>query len=208
MNGRLEKENKAKEKMEKKLCDLPDIFYAFYNWMDAREKSFTTMDNYINHVVEFMNFYTKGKRNDNFYKNVRDDDIERYMIFIRKRIVDGQEVRVGDEIKAAKWSSLNTFFKFLKQKKYIDDNPMLTTERPQVRTKHTITYMDSKEIDSVFKRVQKEAKPKMKSRDMCVIALGIGMALRVSEIININVEDINFKTNSIKIFEWIKNNFG
>lgn len=199
MNGRLEKENKAKIRMENKLADLPDIFSAFYNWMNAREKSYTTMDNYINHVIEFMNFYTRGKKNEKFYRDVTDDDIENYMIFIRKRIVDGQEVRVGDDIKAAKWSSLSTFFKFLKQKKYIKENPMLSTERPQIRTKHTITYMNKDEIETVFDRVKKDAKQKVKNRDMCVIALGIGMALRVSEIVNINIEDINFKTNSIKI---------
>ena len=37
MNGRIEKENSAKAAMEKKLSDLPEIFTAFYNWMDARE---------------------------------------------------------------------------------------------------------------------------------------------------------------------------
>ena len=42
MGGRLEKEDRAKEKMEQKLSNLPDIFRLFYNWMDAREKSYTT----------------------------------------------------------------------------------------------------------------------------------------------------------------------
>lgn len=199
MNGRLEKEDKAKAKMTKKLSDLPEIFSVFYNWMDARERSYTTMDNYINHVVEFMNFYTNGTRDNKFYTKVTDSDIERYMISIRRKTVEDREVEVGDDIRAAKWSSLNTFFKFLSQKKYISENPMLLTERPQIRTKHTVTYMDSKEIESVFGRVRAEARPKFKNRDVCVIALGIGMALRVSEIININVEDIDFKTNSIRI---------
>ena len=199
MSGRLEKENKARDKMEKKLSNLPEIFSVFYNWMNARDKSYTTMDNYINHVVEFMMFYTKGKVDNKFYNKVTDDDIERYMISIRRRVVNGEEVEVGDDIRAAKWSSLNTFFKFLSQKKYIAENPMLLTERPQVKTKHTITYMNSKEIESVFEKVRKEARPKVKNRDMCVIALGIGMALRVSEIVNINIEDINFKTSQIRI---------
>lgn len=199
MNGRLEKEDKAKAKMTKKLSELPEIFSVFYNWMDARERSYTTMDNYINHVVEFMNFYTNGKTDNKFYTKVTDSDIEKYMISIRRKTIEGKEVEIGDDIRAAKWSSLNTFFKFLSQKKYIAENPMLLTERPQIRTKHTVTYMDSKEIESVFSRVRAEARPKLKNRDMCVIALGIGMALRVSEIININVEDIDFKTNSIRI---------
>lgn len=201
MNGRLEKETIAKERMNKKLSNLPEIFTAFYNWMDAREKSYTTMDNYVNHVVEFMNFVTKGTRDNKFYEKVTDSDIERYMISIRRRIVDGQEVEVGDDIRAAKWSSLNTFFKFLSQKKYITENPMLLTERPQIRTKHTVTYMSPSEIESVFKRIQKEARPKVKNRDTCIVALGIGMALRVSAIVNINVEDIDFKTSTIKVIE-------
>ena len=76
MNGRIEKEIEAKAKMEKKLSKLPNIFTAFYNWMDARDKTYTTMNNYINHVVDFMKFYTKGEPDEDFYSNVTDEDIE------------------------------------------------------------------------------------------------------------------------------------
>ena len=201
MSGRFEKESIAKEKMGKKLSKLPDIFTAFYNWMDVREKSYTTMDSYINHNVEFMNFYTKGKRNNKFYETVKDSDIEAYMMSIRRKIINGNEVSIGDDIRATKWSAINTFFKFLSQKKYIAENPMLLTERPQVRTKHTVTYMTPEEIKSVMDRIQNESRTKVKNRDLCIVSLGIGMALRVSAIVNINVEDIDFKTNTIKVIE-------
>lgn len=201
MQGRLEKEQQANVKMEKKLEQLPQIFTLFYNWMDARDKSYTTMDNYINHVVEFMDFYTKGKRNEKFYKTVTDDDIEKYMTWIRRREVNGKIIEVGDGIRAAKWSSLNTFFKFLSQKKHITNNPMLLTERPKDKTKHTVTYMTPKEIESVFKRISEEARPMVKNRDACIVAIGLGTGLRVSAIVNINVEDIDFKTNTIRVIE-------
>ena len=201
MKGRLEKENTARENMERKLEGLPPILTSFYNWMDAREKSYTTMNNYINHVVEFMDFYTKGKKKDNFYETVTDDDIEKFMTSIRRKDVNGEEVEVGDDIRAAKWSSLNTFFKFLSQKKYITNNPMLLTERPRIRTQHTVTYMTPKEIESVFKRISTESRQMVKNRDMCIVALGLGTGLRVPAIVNIDVEDIDFKTNSIKVIE-------
>lgn len=201
MNGRIEQENKAKEKMEKKLSQLPSIFEAFYNWLDARDKSFTTMNNYINHVVEFMNFFTKGKKDDEFYKKVKDSDIEKYMTSIRRKNVNGEEIRMGDDIRATKWSSLSTFFKFLSQKHYIEENPMLLTERPKIKTEHTITYMTPQEIESVFKRINEEARQMVKNRDACIIALGLGTGLRVSAIVNINVEDIDFVTNTIKVIE-------
>lgn len=201
MKGRLEKEKEARIKMEKKLEKLPQILTSFYNWMDAREKSYTTMDNYINHVAEFMIFYTKGKKNEKFYETVTDDDIERYMTSIRRKNVNGNEVEIGDDIRAAKWSSLNTFFKFLSQKKYISNNPMLLTERPKIRTKHTVTYMTPEEIESVFNRIATEARPMVKNRDACIVAMGLGTGLRVSAIVNIDVEDVDFRTNSIKVIE-------
>lgn len=201
MGGRLEKEDCAKEKMQKKLEELPNIFSVFYNWMDAREKSYTTMYNYINHVVEFMNFYTKGKKNDDFYKTVTDIDIEKYMTFIRRKDVNGERVEVGDDIRAAKWSSLNTFFKFLSQKKYIESNPMLLTERPRVKTKHAITYMSKSEIESVFNKIATEARPMVKNRDACIMAMGLSTGLRVSAIVNIDIEDVNFRTKTIRVIE-------
>ena len=201
MNGRIEKENAAKAAMETKLESLPKIFAAFYDWMDAREKTHTTMRNYINHVVEFMYFCTKGKNYDNFYLHVTDNMIERYMASIRRKNIDGVDVEIGDDIRAAKWSAINTFFKFLSQKNYIENNPMLLTERPKVKTKHSITYMTSDEIESVFKRIDKESRQATKNRDMCIVAMGLGTGLRVSAIVNINVEDVDFVTNSIKVIE-------
>ena len=201
MNGRIEKEIEAKAKMEKKLSKLPNIFTAFYNWMDARDKTYTTMNNYINHVVDFMKLYTKGEPEEDFYSNVTDEDIESYMTYIKRKSARGKDTEVGDDIRAARWSSLNTFYKFLMQKKYIKENPMAQTERPKIRTQHNVTYMTQKEIQSVFDRIEMEGRPMTKNRDRCIIALGLGTGLRVSAIVNINVEDIDFKTNTIRVIE-------
>lgn len=201
MSGRIEKENSAREKMEKKLQQLPGIFTLFYNWMDAREKSYLTMRNYINHTVEFMNFITKGKNKEHFYKDVTDEDIERYMIHIRTKNVDGEVVEVGDDARAAKWSSLNTFFKFLSQKKHIENNPMLHTERPKIKIEHTITYITPEELKTIFDKIEKESRPMVKNRDMCIIAIGFSTGLRVSAIANIDVEDIDFRENTIRVIE-------
>lgn len=201
MAGRIEKENQAREKMEQKLKGLPKIFTLFYNWMDARDKTHTTMRNYINHVIDFMNFITKGEKKENFYKNLTDDDIERYMISIRRRNINGEEVEVGDDIRAARWSSLNTFFKFLSQKKHIDINPMLQTERPKIKTEHAVTYLTPEEIKSVFLKIEESARPMVKNRDKCIMALGLSTGLRVSAIVNIDIEDIDFKENTIRVIE-------
>ena len=200
MSGRVEKEDRARQMMAEKLRSLPEIFTAFYDWMDAREKSYTTMKNYINHVMEFKNFCDSRNRRE-FYKGVTDETIDRYMTSIRRKTVDGVVVEIGDDIRAAKWSALSTFFKFLAQKKYIENNPMLLTERPKIRTDHTITYMTPEEIESVFRKITEEARPMVKNRDFCIMAMGLGTGLRVSAIVNINVEDVDFVNNTIRVVE-------
>lgn len=201
MNGRREKEMKAKEHMTKKLENLPSIFTAFYDWMDIREKSYTTMGNYIRYVEEFMYFFTKGKKSEKFYEKVTENDIEKYMLSIRSKNINGKNIEVGDDIRATKWSCLNTFFAFLSHKKYIDNNPMLLTERPKIRTEHTVVYLTPEEIQSIFNRVKKESRTRDKNRDLCLISLGLATGLRITAIVNINIEDIDFVANTIKVIE-------
>ena len=81
MNGRIEKEKLAKEKMKIKLQDMPEVFTAFYDWLDARDRSYTTIRNYIRHVDEFMKFFTKGKKDNEFYLKVTDNIISYIFIF-------------------------------------------------------------------------------------------------------------------------------
>lgn len=201
MSGRLEKEKQARDRIEEKLKKVPEIFTVFYNWMDAREKTFNTMEKYIDHALEFYDFYTKGKMSKDFYKKVTDDDIERFMIHIRRKTIDGKSIELGDSIRATKWSSLNTFFNFLVKKKYIDINPVAQTDRPKIKTKNTVTYLTQDEISSVFKRIEDESTKKLKSRDTCIVALGLCTGLRVSAIVNIDVEDIDFRANTIRVIE-------
>ena len=159
------------------------------------------MERYIDQVIEFMNFYTKGKPTEEFYKTVTDNDIEKYMVSIRQTTINGKTIQVGDSIRATKWSALNTFFTFLVKKKYIEVNPVSQTERPKLKTKNEVVYMTKDEIKSVFERIEKESTKKLKSRDSCIVALGLCTGLRVSAIVNIDVEDIDFHSNYIKVIE-------
>ena len=53
--GRLEKETRFYENMEKKLSELPSIFREYYTSMRANRKSYTTIGVYIlsNLVIKF-----------------------------------------------------------------------------------------------------------------------------------------------------------
>jgi site-specific recombinase XerD len=201
MNGRLEKELKAEVKMKNRLRGLPLIFTEFYNAMAADEKSYTTMQNYINHNVDFMNFVTNGRPNNTFYKNIKTTNINQYMISVRRKNVNSTVIRTGDDICAARWTSLNTFFKFLKDFEYIYENPMDKTNRPKIRTEHKVTYLTKEEIETVLKEIRLNSTDSKRSRDLCIVSLALSTGLRVSAITQININDVDLENHTINVIE-------
>lgn len=201
MNGRLEKELKSKEKMHKKLAGLPFILTEFYMYMNEDHKSYTTVERYISYVIDFMNYVTNGKCNEEFYKSVTASNVRQYIASLEIQERNGEVVRLGDEIRAARWSAINTFFGFLMQEDYITINPMAKSKRPKVKTKHQVTYLTPEEIQKVLDNVEKDARPMMRNRDLSIISLGLSTGLRVSAIVQINIEDIDFAANKIKVIE-------
>ena len=200
-NGRLERELKAEEKIKRKLTGLPLIFTEFYYSLEGEGKSYTTLNNYINHTVDFMNYITGGKPSNIFYKNVKGAQINQYMASIRRKNINGEIVRLGDDIRAARWSSINAFFKFLKSNDYMAVNPMEKTKRPKIKTEHKVTYLDSDEITAVLDKIRSEASAKRASRDLCIVSLALSTGLRVSAITQIDVDDIDIENNTISVIE-------
>lgn len=201
MNGRLERELKAEEKMMVKLNNLPNIFREFYNTLVADGKTYTTINNYINHNVDFMYYITHNKSDNTFYKDIKAPKINQYIASLRRRTVNGTIVRTGDDICAARWTSLRTFFQFLKDFDYISENPMDKTNRPKIRTEHKVTYLTREEIDTVLNEIKTNSSESKRSRDLCLVSLALSTGLRVSAITQINIDDIDFINYSINVVE-------
>lgn len=201
MSGRIEQENKIKRKIEEKLSALPLIFTAFYNYLEADRKSYATIKHYIEYVSDFMDATFKGEDENEFYKYITVSDIREYIVSLRRRIEDGKEVANSDSIQAARWSAINTFFNFLVLDDYLEVNPMNKTKRPKNRKEKPVVYLDEDEINSIIDRIKEESKPQFVNRDLAIIALGIGTGMRVGALTQINVEDIDFKNNTIHVIE-------
>ena len=200
-SGRLEKENKLQIKIENRLSKLPKILTEFYYDMRGDRKSFTTIDTYTNYVTSFMNYIANDNPTEDFYINVTTAIIKQYLVSLQTREVDGQIVRVGDDIQATRWSALNTFFVFLVNNNYIKENPMAKTKRPKVKTEHKVTYLTQEEIQEVFKNIKNDAGSKLLNRDLALFSLFVSTGLRNSALTQINIEDIDFANNTIRVIE-------
>ena len=201
MSGRIEHENGLKKKIEEKLSTLPSIFSEFYNYMDADQKSYASIKHYIEYVSDFMNAVSTEEHRDDFYKYVTVIEIREYIVSLRRRTERGKEIKNSDSIQATRWSALNTFFNFLVMDDYIEVNPMAKTKRPKNKKEKPVVYLEQNEINTILDKIRSESKPQFVNRDLAMFMLGIGTGIRVGALVQINVEDINFKDNTIHVIE-------
>lgn len=95
--------------------------------------------------------------------------------------------------------SIRSFFKFLQKREFIDKNPTLTLESSKTRTTAEPIYMKIKEAKKYINTI-KEADLLNKKRDLAIVKLFLYAGLRVSELVELNLEDINYEDKSIKFY--------
>lgn len=201
MNGRLEKEILAERKMQNKLSTLPKIFSEYYVYLRASKKTYTTINVYVNYILNLANFLYKDCIKNDFYCNITTSDIENYLISLETKEVGGQLVRVGSDIQCARWSGLNAFFDFLIKRNYLIKNPMSKTTRPKNNTEHEVTYLTKIEINKIMRAIDKNTSKVKRIRDKTIISLALSTGMRVGAIVNLNVTDINFDEQYINVIE-------
>lgn len=201
ISGRLEKETQFYKKMKEKLSGLPKIFSEYCTSMRANRKSYTTVGVYINNVLHFARFVCDGDIAEDFYKNISSSDVESYMISLETKQTKSGIQRTGDDILQTRWTSLNTFFEWLVQRGHIDKNPIQVVSRPKNNTEHKVSYLTKVEINRLFKAIEKNPNRVMAARDRTLISLALSTALRVSALVNINIDDIDFEAGVINVIE-------
>ena len=199
-SGRYEKELKFENRTREKLKQLPDVVTEYYYYLVGSGSSFTTVDNYINYINSFLKFTFNGSYKEDFYLKIRPVHINKFISSLRTKVVDGQIKRTSDSIKAVNWSALNSFFQFLVPN-YISENPVAETKRPKIKDNPNVTYLTPEEISKIMDNVNLISNDRMKNRDLCILKLGLSTGLRVSAIVQIDLDDIDLKNDQIRVTE-------
>ena len=201
-NGRLEKEISELSKIYSKISSLPIVIKDYCYYLEAADKSYNTIKVYINYVINLMDYCTKGQYNETFYQNITSSTMNEYMSSIRyKTGSNGEIIKVGNEIRATRWSALNTFFIYLKNNNLISINPMEQTFRPACKQDKSVTFLTEKEIKQCINSIKNNCTQQYINRDICIFSLAISIGLRVSAITQINLEDIDIQHNTIRVVE-------
>ena len=109
--------------------------------------------------------------------------------------------------KARKLASLRSFYNYYFQKELIQTNPPSLIPMPKLHEKEIIRLdadevailLDTVESGENLTKKQLEYHEKTKVRDVALLTLLLGTGMRVSECVGIDLHDVDFKNNGIKI---------
>lgn len=161
--------------------DIDD--YINYVFIEKKLSS-NTKDAYLNDLLHF-NSYLKNK----ITKNVTYDDVTSYIDSL-------SDADSSDKTIARKIVSIRTFFDYLMMKKKISINPCERLESPKLK-KTLPKVLSEDEIEKLLSLNPKSAK---EYRNMAMIKLMYGTGIRVSELVNLEINDINLTDNYVKVY--------
>lgn len=152
-----------------------------------RNYSDFTCNNYKKDLFEYQIFIENNNLN---YKKLDYNDSKKYLIYLNDKNNSKSTI-------SRKLSSLRTFYKYLVLSNISQSNPFLLVSSPKKEKKipKFINYNNIEEILNV-----PNVKTKEGQRERVIIEVLYASGVRVSELVNIKLNDIDFENRNILIF--------
>jgi integrase/recombinase XerD len=168
-----------------------------YNVFLKTEKNLSdnSVASYNSDIKKFFDYL----RNNTPVRNIEviSDDIIRKFIGYLKKSLNKTDEYFSEKSINRYISSLRSFFKFLESEKFIISNPLENIE--SARTPRTLPEcLTYEEIDSLLSRP--DINNKLELRDRALMELMYAAGLRVSEVLNLEISDVNFSEGYVRIF--------
>lgn len=167
---------------DEKIKDF-EIFLRF-----ERNFSENTLDAYIRDIKKLKDYAKEDLANVG-PDSIGYENLQEYIFNLSKQKFS--------ERSQARWiSSIKAFFKFLLEDEFREDNPATLLEGPKLGLylPDTLSLLDINKIIAAI-----EANSDLGKRNHCIIEVLYGCGLRVSELIDLKISNINFREQYIKV---------
>lgn len=151
-----------------------------YNYSDL------TINGYDYEITKFLDYL-----NDNHldYKKINLDMIRNYLKYL-------DSLKYKKNSISKNLSSLRSFYKFLTEEKVILNNPFKNISNPK-KDKKLPDFLNYEEINKLFDSA--DTKTPLGLRNRCILELLYDTGIRVSELVNLKINDIEFDKKIINI---------
>ncbi|MFU0827588.1 MAG: Integrase [Lachnoclostridium sp.] len=134
-------------------------------------------------------------------------DIEEYLDYLSYYKKDEQEYINRETGKKRKLISLRSFYNYYYKREMIKYNPAALVDIPKLHEKEIVRLdvdevarmLDEVESGENMTKTQLKYHEKTKVRDLAIITLLLGTGIRVSECVGLDISDVDFNNDGIKI---------
>lgn len=138
---------------------------------------------------------------------IKASDIEEYLNWLKYYVKDDIEHTNNERGISRKLACLRSFYHFFFRTERIATNPAELVKMPKLHEKNIIRLdvdevailLDEVESGEKLTERQKAYHAQTKKRDLAMLTLLLGTGIRVSECVGLDVNDVDFKNNGIKI---------
>ena len=216
-NNYHEEQNKLNTiKMRKVLSELPSFCKQFFRGIENNTSARTRLA----YAYDLRVFFEYMKKNNSYCQkmeikdfplsildSIRREDIEEYLEYVTYYQKDDREITNEERGKSRKLASLRSFYNYFYQSELIEKNPAALIPMPKLHQKEIIRLdadevallLDEVEDGDKLTKSQKRFHDKTKVRDTALLTLLLGTGIRVSECVGLDIEDVDFKNNGIKV---------
>lgn len=161
----------------------------FENYLkNVRKYSLNTINSYISDINIFLEYLHIQKLN---YKDVNHEVIRSYLKYLDEKKYKNSSInRI--------LSSLNDYYNYLTKCNVTKYNYFEDINRPR-KEKRLPNFINYSEYMSLLATVEKEENEFLKARNLLLLEILFDTGLRVSESVNIEINNINKKEQSIKV---------
>ncbi len=128
--------------------------------------------------------------NDRNIEEVNYNLIKEYLLYI-------QQFNYSKTTTARKIASLRTFYRYLYRERIIESNPAVGVHSPK-KGKVLPEFLTENEIEQILNNIKIDTPAGYRNRTILELLYATGM--RVSELSNLNFENLNLDENEIKVF--------
>ena len=146
-----------------------------------------TIKNYELDLIEYFNYLDNNKLN---YKKIKYEDTTNFIKYLKDK--NDKKTSISRKL-----SSIRSFYKYLVINKVVDKNVFLLVSSPK-KDKLIPKYVNYNNLEEIFNIPNINTKEGQRERIILEILYGSGV--RVSELINIKLKDIDISNKTIIIF--------
>ena len=202
------------ERIEELLSELPYFCEDFLRGVAPRTSTLTRL-NYVYDLRIFFDFLTKKKFRNVEVRDitleqldqVTETDIEIYLSYLSHYKFGGRTLSCNESAKARKLSTVRSLFKYFFNKGLLEVNNTAKVPTPKQHEKEIIRLegdeisdlIDTAEVGRGLSRHMEGYHQKTRVRDTAILTLFLGTGIRISELVGLNDDSIDFKANSFVV---------